>query len=93
MLAVEHCILTIASCCWHNADIAFYVAESQKPTQSQYHSPMCYTIGTNGLTDILYQVDRDYMIADVPSRWDIGGASVCGAGGRYRSDECGRMVL
>jgi len=46
-----------------------------------------------GLTDILYQVDRDYMMADVPSRWDIGGANVCGAGGRYRSDECGRMVL
>lgn len=46
-----------------------------------------------GLTDILYQADRDYMIADVPSRWDIGGASVCGAGGRYRSDECGLTVL
>jgi hypothetical protein len=46
-----------------------------------------------GLTDILYQRDGDYCIADVPSRWDIGGASVCGAGGRYRSDECGLTVL
>lgn len=47
----------------------------------------------HSLTDILYQHDGDYCIADVPSRWDIGGAQVCGAGGRYPSEECGRIVL
>ena len=46
-----------------------------------------------GLTDFLYQRDGDYCIAAVPSRWDIGGANVCGAGGRYPSDECGLTVL
>ena len=46
-----------------------------------------------GLTDILYQRDGDYSIAAVPSRWDNGGAKVCGAGGRYRRDECGLTVL
>jgi hypothetical protein len=46
-----------------------------------------------GLTDILYQRDRDYCIAVVPSRWDNGGAKACGAGGRYPSDECGLTVL
>jgi hypothetical protein len=47
----------------------------------------------SGLTDILYQRDGDYSIAVVPSRWDNGGAKVCGAGGRYRSEECGLTVL
>ncbi|MBS0471563.1 MAG: MCP four helix bundle domain-containing protein, partial [Proteobacteria bacterium] len=42
----------------------------------------------SGLTDILYQRDGDYCIAVVPSRWDNSGAKVCGAGGRYPSDEC-----
>ncbi len=31
-------------------------------------------------------------MAFVPSRWDEGGAKVCGAGGRYRSDECDDQV-
>jgi len=46
-----------------------------------------------GLTDFLNQHDGDYCIADVPSRWDIGGAKVWGAGGRYRSAEWGLTVL
>ena len=36
----------------------------------------------DGLTAFLYQRHGGYCIADVPSRWDIGGAKVCGAGGR-----------
>ena len=35
-----------------------------------------------GLTSFLYQRHRGYCIAVVPSRWDNGGAKVCGAGGR-----------
>jgi hypothetical protein len=46
-----------------------------------------------GLTDILYQRDGDYCIADVPSRRATVGAKVCGAGGRYPSDEWGLTVL
>mgnify|MGYP001598364059 FL=1 len=46
-----------------------------------------------GLTDYLYQRDGGYCIAVVPSRWDDSGAKVCGAGGRYPSDEWGLRVL
>jgi len=56
---------------------------------------LLFEIGTRGagLTDFLNQHDGDYCIADVPSRWDIGGAKVWGAGGRYRSAEWGLTVL
>jgi len=49
--------------------------------------------GERGLTAFLYQRDRYYCMAVVPSRWDNGGTNVCGAGGRYPSDEWGRTVL
>jgi hypothetical protein len=34
------------------------------------------------LTDILDQLDRDYCIAALLSRWSVSGADVRGAGGR-----------
>ena len=46
-----------------------------------------------GLTDILYQCDGDYCMADAPSRRDTVGAEGWSAGGRYPSDECGLTVL
>ena len=51
------------------------------------------SVGVTGLTDILYQHDADYCIADLPSRWGGSGAKLWGAGGRYPSDECGLTVL
>lgn len=45
------------------------------------------------LTDILDQADRDYCMAAWGSSVSMMAVDVCGAGGRYPSDECGRTVL
>ena len=51
------------------------------------------TTTASDLTAFLYQQMRDYCIGMISSRWWAKGAKVCGAGGRYPSAECGRIVL
>jgi hypothetical protein len=47
-----------------------------------------------GLTDFLYQRDGEIIAFARPDLAVSGtGFIVCGAGGRYPSDECGLIVL
>jgi hypothetical protein len=48
----------------------------------------------DGLTDFLYQRDGEIIAITRPDLAVSGtGFIVCGAGGRYPSDECGLIVL